>query len=97
MILAAIPALIFMASCDHDDDLPNVTVSYDYSNATEVDDILYVVEGDTLTIDSVAVTPAQGTKDAQILSVLYRFNGYMIANVPFSFRSEDTHRQSRTG
>lgn len=82
LFLFALPMLLMATSCNSDDDLPDVNISYAYSNAQEVDDVLYIVQGDTLKIDSVAITPVNGTKQAQILSVIYRFDGYILKNTP---------------
>lgn len=82
LFLFALPMMVLATSCNSDDDLPDVNISYAYSNAQEVDDVLYVVQGDTLRIDSVGITPVNGTKQAQILSVMYRFDGIIVSNNP---------------
>lgn len=82
-LLVVIPA-IFMASChDDDNDLPEVDFNIEYSGGVIADDQLYVVQGDTLSVDSVWVTPRNNTKNAAVLSVTYRLDGWMIASTPF--------------
>lgn len=81
-LLMALP-VIFLASCHDDDDLPNVNLNIEYSGGTIADDQLYVVQGDTLFVDKVSVTPAPESKNAAILSVTYRLDGWVIASVPF--------------
>lgn len=84
MLLLALPLLVSLASCDHDDELPDVILSVTYSNATSVDDVLYVVQGDTLVIDSVVAEPAKPDgKAVQLLAVCFRFNGWLVSNDPF--------------
>lgn len=83
-LLFALPLIFAMTACDDDDDLPEVTLNVTYSNASMVDNMLYVVQGDTLTIDSVGVAPSQPNgKNTRLLAVAYRFNGWLVANVPF--------------
>ncbi len=81
-LLMALP-VIFLASCDNDDDLPDVAFNIEYSGGTISDNQLYVVQGDTLRVDSVWVTPQNNSKNAAILSVNYRLDGWLIASVPF--------------
>ena len=45
---------LFMVSCDdNDDDFPKVKMSVEISGAKVVDRTIYVVQGDTLSIDSI--------------------------------------------
>lgn len=87
-LLLALPLMAVMTSCHDDDDLPDVILTVNYENAINYDDVLYVVRGDTLKIDSVAATPAtpQG-KAVQLLGVSYRWNGWLLGTTlipPFS-------------
>ena len=68
-LLIALPFLL--ASCSNDDDLPEVDFSIQYSGAQSVDGILYVVQGDTLKIDAINITPREGTKPATIGATAY--------------------------
>lgn len=76
-ILMALPLLAAtMVSCSDDDkDVPEVNIGITYSGATDVDGTLYTVQGDTISIDSVYCTPAEGTKPAMINDVAYVLDG----------------------
>ncbi len=86
-LLFALPLLGLISSCDDDKDLPDVTFSMDYSGASCVDDVLYVVQGDTLYINALNVTPAEGTKKATLGLTTYYWDFspfYSTITVPFS-------------
>ncbi|MDE6496694.1 MAG: hypothetical protein K2L30_10710 [Duncaniella sp.] len=87
-LLIALPALLLVSSCsDDDNDLPNVSFQISYSGAVDVDDVLYVVQGDTLAIDAINVTPAEGTKPASLGATTYFWDYAPVAStitVPFS-------------
>lgn len=55
MLLLALP-LVFFAACDDDDKLPDVSINVNIEGATRVDDVLYVVKGETITVESVTLT-----------------------------------------
>lgn len=64
--------LAFVAtSCDDDDDLPNVDFSVSISGAENIDGTIYVVQGDTLSIDSLGVTNVGSNKPAAITGAEY--------------------------
>ena len=46
--LLPVAALLMFASCDDDNDLPNVDISFTFDNARTDNGTVYVVEGDTL-------------------------------------------------
>lgn len=77
-LLLALPLLGFFASsCSDDDkDLPDVTLSMDYSGASYADGVFTVEQGDTLSIDALNVIPAEGTKKATLGPVSYFINGF---------------------
>lgn len=81
-LLAALP-LLFLTACHDDDDLPNVNVGITYSGATSVDGTLYAVQGDTLAIDSVYVTPVEPNSRAAIGSVTYVLDQRIVSYTPF--------------
>lgn len=81
-LLIALP--LMLASCQNDDDYPEVKVGVDYTGATTVDEQLYVIKGDTLSIDSVFVTPVDPSKPALISSVTYVLNGVPLGIAPTS-------------
>lgn len=80
-LLIALPALLF-AACSNDDDYPDVKVGISYEGATSVDGTLYCVQGDTLTVDSVFVTPVNPNSRALIGSVTYVFDGRPLGIAP---------------
>ncbi len=93
--LFAIPLLaMFATACDDDDrDLPDVSLSIDYSGATEKDGVLYVEQGQTLNIDALKVTPAEGTKQATLGQTIYYWDGvpyYSTVIVPFATKVNTT-------
>lgn len=53
-LLLALP-LAFFASCDNDDDLPEVDMSVEMSGGMISDGVIYMVQGDTLSVESVSV------------------------------------------
>ncbi len=81
-LLAALPLLL--ASCHDDKDLPKVNISIDYSNAVQLDGTIYVVQGDTLVIDAVNVTPEREGAKVGLGSVTYFLDGWMIGVNPVS-------------
>lgn len=83
-LLLALPLLAMISCSDDDKDLPDVSIGFSYSGATDVDGTLYNVRGDTLSIDSVFCTPAEGTKPAAIANVTYVFDGLPLGYTPIS-------------
>lgn len=83
-LLLALPLLgIFAASCSDDDkDLPNVTLSMEYSGATYADGVFTVEQGDTLSIDALKVIPAEGTKEATLGPVTYYLDNLLLGTTP---------------
>ncbi len=73
LALLALPLMI-LASCS-DDDLPNVNFKVSYEGATNVDGTLYAVQGDTLAITGVTVTPVNSKHTAAIAGVSYFWDG----------------------
>lgn len=87
--LLLLPLLaVMVTACDDDDkDLPNVTLSIEYSGATEQDGVLTVEQGQILNIDALVVTPAEGTKQATLGQTIYYIDGipfYSTVVVPFA-------------
>ena len=75
ILYALLLALPFaLSSCSNDDELPEVNISVDYSGATEVDGVYYVVEGEKLNIDAIKVTPKSGYKAATRGATSYYWN-----------------------
>ncbi len=71
-LLLALPLFAFVACSDDDKDIPNVDVNVAISGAYQVpdDNVIYVVQGETMTIDDVTLTSHTG-KEAVISSVTY--------------------------
>lgn len=75
-MLLALP-LIGVTSCDDDDDLPNVSLSATFEGVTRVDDVLYVVSGDTIDVASVNLVD-KTKKGAVIGSASYFWDYYRL-------------------
>ena len=80
-ILIALP-LAFIACDDDDDDFPEVRMSVTASGMTATDGTLYVVQGDTLSIDSIGVTSVSSDKRVAIGAATYYWDyQYLVTNV----------------
>ena len=78
-LLLALPLFASLAACDDDGkNIPDVSISLEYSGATLNDGALYVVKGETLAIEGINVTPAPGTGKATLGQTTYLWDG-----VPF--------------
>lgn len=66
--------MLFVTSCDDDDNLPDVDVSINISNGVRVDGSIYVVAGDTLSIDAINVTNKDKDKSAIITEAAYSWD-----------------------
>lgn len=75
LYLLLILPVISLVSCDDDKDAPKVTVSVNIEGATRVGDVLYVVQGDDLTVESIGIKSSEG-KDAIIGSATYYWDYY---------------------
>ncbi|MCI9172100.1 hypothetical protein [uncultured Duncaniella sp.] len=86
-LLLALPMFASMAACDDDDNnIPDVSVSIEYSGGTLNDGVLTVVQGDTLKIEGLKVTPAPNTGKAMLGQTTYFFDGrpfFTTAIAPF--------------
>lgn len=71
LLLIAIPLSFAVTSCNDDNDLPNVDMSIAISGGQRVDNVIYVVQGDTLQIDSIGVTNNEPGKAAAITAATY--------------------------
>lgn len=78
-LLLPLLALISVASCSDDKDLPDVDFGFQFENAVRGDDgKLYVVAGDTLKITSITVTNREEGKAAIITSAGFYWDGYPV-------------------
>lgn len=95
-LLLALPLLGFLTtSCDDDDkDLPNVSLTIDYTGGTEEDGVVSVLQGNTLEITSLNVIPAEGTKEATLTNVVYFLDGIPVGRTgiqPFAININTTN------
>lgn len=71
LLLLSIPMVMGFTSCNDDDNLPDVQMSITVSGAQRIDNVIYVVRGDTLDIDSIGITNNEAGKAAAITSASY--------------------------
>lgn len=94
-ILTLIFALsLLLASCDHNDDVPDVDVTVTVSGCTVVDNVIYIVQGDGFKVESVNLVN-HGTKNAVIGSVVYlwdyaRVGDSVISPYSYNFNTSAT-------
>lgn len=69
-LLVALP-LVFFSCDDDDDDFPDVSVSVKTSGAVVADGTIYVVQGDTLSVDSIGVSMVNSGKRVVIGAASY--------------------------
>lgn len=88
ILLPLVIAMSFMAitACSDDNDLPKVNISFNVSNAEDIDGTLYIEKGDTLRVNSITVEDLNG-KGAIIGTVTYYWDYAPLSTValpPFS-------------
>ena len=67
--------LFFFHRCDDEKNLPDVDVSITVDGGVSVDNVIYVVKGDTLKVESINVTNREQGKTAVITSATYYWDG----------------------
>lgn len=72
-LIMALPVLFF-AACDDDNNLPDVDVSISIDGGVRIDGVIYVVQGDTLSIESINVENRDQNKEALITSATYSWD-----------------------
>lgn len=80
--------VVFVSCDDDDDDLPNVDFNVEFSNAVQDGGVVYVVRGQTLTIDGITVSNNETGKGALITAASYYWDSYPLGTsviAPFSF------------
>lgn len=78
LIIAMLP-LIAMMSCG-DDNTPDINIYIDYQNTVGTDGYVYLVKGDTLTVDSLWVEAVNKKHIASIVGAVdYMFGGVPVA------------------
>lgn len=84
LFAAILPILgLSMASCDDDDNMPNVSISFDFDQGTVVDGTVYVVQGDTVGIKAIDIVNNEAGKGAAITNVNYYWDGMFYAPAIF--------------
>lgn len=78
-------AVFGFTSCSDEDSLPNVDYDIAFSGATldPATGTLYVVQGDTLTIDSIGIRNLESNKNAAITGADYYWDYRFIGPSPF--------------
>ena len=90
-LLLALP-LAFFASCDDDNELPEVTFDVTMSGGVESNGQIYIVQGETLAVDEVKVT-SDTDKTATLGATTYYWNGLPVGTtivVPFAWEFDTT-------
>lgn len=65
----------FLASCNNDDDLPQVDLTLTLGQVTEVNDNFYTVLGNEISLEGLSVKALNG-KNATVQNVMFYFNGF---------------------
>lgn len=76
-LLLALPMMGLITSCDDNDDLPPVDITVDIDGATRVGNVLYVVQGDTINVESISMVD-NTAKGAVIGSAVYYWDYYRV-------------------
>lgn len=87
--LLALPLFMGLTSCNDDNDLPNVDMSIAISGGEAVDGKIYVVQGDTLTVEGITVTNLDSKKTATITAATYYWDYYRLGTAmipPYGFQ-----------
>lgn len=78
-LLMALP-ILFFASCDDEKSLPDVDVSIQIEGGVRVDGIIYVVQGETFSVEAINIQNREQGKEALITSATYSWD-YRYAGV----------------
>lgn len=73
---------LILVSCDDDNELPDVKFNVEISGGKNVNGIIYVVKGDTLTVEKVEIL-SHNTKGAAMGEVSYFWDGLFLLTNPF--------------
>lgn len=90
LLLLLLPLGMVSVSCSDDDKLPDVSVQAKISDGVVSDDVIYVVQGESLTIDGITLVNNTG-KDAAIGVVNYYLDGMYLGQsmvAPYGFELE---------
>jgi hypothetical protein len=89
LLVMALPLAFVSTSCNDDDDLPNVELNVSFSGGQFVEGTLFVVQGDTISIDSITITNLEKNKAAAITSATYYWDAVCLGTSivhPFKFQ-----------
>lgn len=78
--LLALPLIALMASCSDDNKVPDVEIYATFDGGQQVGDVYYVVQGDTLTVESVNMIN-NGKESASLGGVRYFWDYMPVGNV----------------
>ena len=87
LLFILLPLSLVYVSCSDDDDLPDVSVSISTPNRM-LGDTIYLVQGDSLIVDTINIRNNEAGKNAVITAAEYFFamEGHYTAVVPFGWR-----------
>lgn len=80
-LLMLLPLCLGVSSCSDDNDFPSVDLTVKMTGAANVDNVIYVVQGDPFGIESISVTSLTG-KQAMLSSVGYYWDGVLSQVAP---------------
>lgn len=88
LLFIALPLVFIFAACNDDKDLPDVSTGITVEHARILDNNIYVVRGDTLTIASLNIKNNEAGKNAIITSADYYFGRSQFTTVvaPFTYQ-----------
>ena len=92
-LLALLPLALGFAACSDDNDLPNVDITTNFGDAKIVNGVVYVVQGETLTIEGLTITNKEEGKGAGISSANYYWDYVFVGTnplPPYGFKFETT-------
>lgn len=96
LLLLLLPTMAFVTSCSDESDLPDVDFDVNFENVTTIDNVLYVVQGESFEITSIDVISNDG-KNAMITNANYYWDYQFIGSSiepPFGFKIEVTPEAS---
>lgn len=78
--LLPVVAMLCLASCSDDDDLPNVDFDIAFENAVQVDGKVYVAVGENLNVSSITVINNEQGQSALITGANYIWDGLYVGS-----------------
>lgn len=73
---------LIIVSCNDDDEMPDVKFNVEISGGQNINGVIYVVKGDTLTIEKVEIA-SHNSKGAAMGEVSYFWDGQFLLRNPF--------------